>query len=367
MPSTPIPENSPNLSPAPPSSPALRSILLGSDGLRAGWSLLLFFALLTVLLLPLQAALRHQRPATPANTAAATSPSRPAELPASGTIRQDGLLFLVVLLSSVALSRIERRPLSAYGLGLTRGAPRQFLAGLLWGLVFLSLLVLLLRSTHLLLFSGQLLSGLAILRFGGEWAVGFLLVGLFEEYFLRGFLQFTLARGLSGLFGAILKTPYRNALGFWTAALFLSFVFGLGHRSNPGESSIGLLTAGAAALVFTLSLWRTGSLWWAIGFHATWDWAQSFLYGVPDSGLMMQHHLLASHPTGRPLLSGGLTGPEGSLFVLPLLALVSAVIVGTLPQSPQSFSNRSFSNRSRSNRSRSNRSLSNREPATRLH
>jgi hypothetical protein len=45
---------------------------------------------------------------------------------------------------------------------------------------------------------------------------------------------------------------------------------------------------------------------------------------------MVQHHLLATHPVGKPLLSGGATGPEGSIFVLPLLALLCLIIIFTL-------------------------------------
>jgi hypothetical protein len=85
-------------------------------------------------------------------------------------------------------------------------------------------------------------------------------------------------------------------------------------------------------MMFCLVLWRTGSLWWAIGFHTTWDWGQSFLYGVADSGIMVQHHLLATHPVGKPLLSGGTTGPEGSIVILPIIILIVAVIVFTLPR-----------------------------------
>jgi len=33
---------------------------------------------------------------------------------------------------------------------------------------------------------------------------------------------------------------------------------------------------------------------------------------------MVQHHLLATHPVGRPILSGGATGPEGSIFVVAI-------------------------------------------------
>ena len=134
------------------------------------------------------------------------------------------------------------------------------------------------------------------------------------------------------MYGWLFRARHANTFGFWTAALLLSILFGLGHSSNQGESPIGLLSAGLIGLVFCLSLWRTGSLWWVIGFHAAWDWAQSFLYGVADSGTMVEHHFLATHPVGKSLMSGGSTGPEGSVFVLLILALVSLVIVFTLPR-----------------------------------
>ena len=47
----------------------------------------------------------------------------------------------------------------------------------------------------------------------------FLLVGLFEEFLLRGYTQFTLARGI----------------GFWPAAVVMSCAFGLIHLRNEGE------------------------------------------------------------------------------------------------------------------------------------
>jgi len=47
---------------------------------------------------------------------------------------------------------------------------------------------------------------------------------------------------------------------------------------------------------------------------------------------MTQHHLLATHPLGKPLMSGGTTGPEGSIFVLPILAVLTLIILFTLPR-----------------------------------
>jgi hypothetical protein len=103
-------------------------------------------------------------------------------------------------------------------------------------------------------------------------------------------------------------------------------------------SPFGLFAVGLFGLTFIFSLWRTGSLWWAIGAHTSWNWAQSFLYGVGDSGNMIRYHLLASHPIGQPLLSGGTTGPEGSIFVLPTLALLAVAAFFAVSRTHRSHS-----------------------------
>jgi membrane protease YdiL (CAAX protease family) len=239
--------------------------------------------------------------------------------------------LLCVALATWLMAGIERRPFSEYGYSRER-LLRNFVGGLGWGMVLLSLLIALLRTSGLLVFDARMLSGSSIVRYGLLWLGGFLLVALVEEMLSRGYLQFTLTRALSGMYRSLTGTPHANAFGFWSAAVILSIGFGVGHGSNPGESPLGLVSAGIAGFLFCLSLWRTGSLWWAIGFHASWDWAQSFLYGVADSGLMVNGHLYATHPVGRPILSGGLTGPEGSVFMLLVMAIGAIVILLTLPR-----------------------------------
>ena len=322
-------DSSPEISPLGSMEPALlpqpvspiHRTFFGADGLRAGWSLLLFFALLFAIGYGTNRIVHAIHP---------KHLSAQSEMPPGLSLTFEAMQFGLIALSTLIMSRIERRPLRAYGIGATPRALPYFLAGLAWGATMLSLLVGALYATHLLVFTGLQLSASAILHFGAEWFVAFLFVGLFEEYALRGYLQFTLARGLAGAFHAATSSPYAKAIGFWISATIFSFIFGFGHKSNPGESPVGLVSAGLIGLVFCLSLWRTGSLWWAIGFHAAWDWAQSFIYGVADSGHMVAFHLLGSHPQGKPLLSGGLTGPEGSLLVLPVIALATAAILLTL-------------------------------------
>jgi membrane protease YdiL (CAAX protease family) len=310
---------------APAQPPASHKIFFGKDGLRAGWSLLIFIALFAGLIYGANVVGHKLYPPAPktANASSEISPLR-------GFIAE-AVPFVVALLVTWTMSKIERRPNSVYGLG-DRRKLRRFLAGLGWGVACLSLMVVTLWKTGLLVIDSRLLFGGNILRYGGIWLVGFLLVGLLEEYLTRGYVQYTLARGLAGFYEWAFKARHSKALGFWTSAIILSTLFGLGHNSNAGESPIGLLSAGLASMIFCFSLWRTGSLWWAIGFHTSWDWAQSFLYGVADSGTMVQHHLLATHPVGKAILSGGTTGPEGSILIVAVIGLVSLIIFFTLPR-----------------------------------
>jgi uncharacterized protein len=311
--------------PIPPPKPStLRKIFIGKDGLRAGWSLLIFILIFAALGFCVSLIMHKLYPSV------SNAGKPPAEISIRAGFLNEAIPLLITLLVTWIMSKIERRPSSVYGFGGSRRLS-YFLAGLAWGIVCLSLLIGTLWKTGLLVFDGRLLFSADILRYGAIWLIGFFLVGLLEEYLTRGYLQYTLTRGLAGIYQWAFKTRHSKALGFWSAAVTFSILFGLGHGNNPGESPIGLLSAGLAAMVFCFSLWRTGSLWWAIGFHTSWDWGQSFLYGVADSGTMVQHHLFATHPVGKPILSGGATGPEGSIFIVGILALAGLIILLTLP------------------------------------
>jgi membrane protease YdiL (CAAX protease family) len=314
------------IEPIPPAQPlTLHKIFIGKDGLRAGWSLLIFVAIFAALAYSVNFIGHKLFPTDPNSGKPGSEIS-----PRLGFIAE-GVPFVVVLLVTWIMSKIERRPHSVYGFGDSRMV-RHFFAGMAWGIICLSLLILTLWKSGLLVFDSRLIFGSDVLRYGGIWLVGFFLVGLLEEYLTRGYLQYTLSRGIAAIYQWAFKTRHSAALGFWTSAVIFSILFGLGHNNNPGESPIGLLSAGLAAMVFCFSLWRTGSLWWAIGLHTSWDWGQSFLYGVPDSGLMVQHRLLATHPVGKPILSGGTTGPEGSIFIVAILFLICLIILFTLPR-----------------------------------
>ena len=307
----------------PPQPSMVHKIFVGKDGLRAVWSILIFILIFAAFVAAAVLILRRLYP-TPQGAKATT------ELSLKFAYVNESLFAFATLLATWIMSKIERRGRS-YGYGGTQRL-RKFLAGIGSGVLLISLLVLILWKSGLLVIERRLIFGGDVLRYGVLWFLVFCLVGIFEESLTRGFLLYTLTRGLTGFYQSVFKTRHSAALGFWTSAAILSLIFFLGHTSNPGESPVGLLSVFLAGMFFCFSIWRTGSLWWAVGMHAAWDWGQSFLFGVADSGFMAQHRLLATHPQGRPLLSGGTTGPEGSIFIIGVLALGTLIVVLALPK-----------------------------------
>jgi membrane protease YdiL (CAAX protease family) len=219
-------------------------------------------------------------------------------------IAREGFVFAVVLIPTLLLALAEQRGPLAYG--LSGECPvRYFALGLGWGLTFAALLILCLIASGHLVFDRRLLSGGSAVGYGLAWAGCFFVVALAEEMLFRGYLQTALSR----------------LIGFWPAAITLSTLFGLVHLRNSSEVFFGIATVTLGGAFFSLALWRTGSLWWGIGFHTAWDWSQSFVFGVPDSGILVADRLALTHPVGSAIWSGGNTGPEASLLVLPVMGV----------------------------------------------
>lgn len=265
----------------------LKRVFLSERGLRAGWSLAIYAVVFGIFILAARSVLRlvlHGGFWAPMASEA-------------------GALGAVIL-ASLVMARVERRPWSEFGLPLRLGLSRAPWIGAGWGIGAITGLVALLYASGALRFETIELRGWAIVGFGAAWGVMFLLVGFFEELLLRGYAQFTLARGI----------------GFWPAAILLSGVFGAAHLGNPGESGAGALSAALLGLFLCVTLRRTGNLWFAVGFHAAFDWGESFLYSLPDSGQVVSGHLVRATLQGPRWLTGGTVGPEGSLGCLVVVA-----------------------------------------------
>jgi CAAX protease family protein len=288
---------------SPPSLHApVHNIFIDDHGLRAGWRFLLYVGLWRVFLILITTLVRYVQP----HEAHGIWQELIAELE-----------FLAsALLPTLVMAAIEKRPFGDYGLPRKCAFGKSFWVGAVWGIVAISVLVLAIGGVGDFSLSGLALHGTRIFKFALFWGALFLVVGLFEESLLRGYPQFTLTQGI----------------GFWPAAILLSSLFAALHLGNPGETWVGLLAVAAIGLFLCLTLRRTGTLWFAVGFHASWDWGESFLYSVPDSGGMVTGHLMRSSFHGSRWITGGSVGPEGSVLVFVVIALTWVVFDRVYPE-----------------------------------
>lgn len=294
--------------PVPPASNSLRQIFVGPSGIRAGWRFLIFVILLVGFWgigFRIPPVLRLQQLATKG----VLSPTIEFAL--------EAVFISSAFLAAFIMSRIEKRSFWSYGIPLKGAFGKLFWQGLAWGLALESLEILLIFALGGYSFGGLALAGSTLLKYALLWAVGFVLVGINEEFTFRGYAQFTLATGL----------------GFWPAAVLLSVAFGVLHLFNPNEGWVGGLSVVMFALFACFTLKRTGNLWFAIGFHAAADYAETFIYSVPDSGFLATGHLLnSSLHAGPRWLTGGQIGPEGSLFVFILMGLAFPLFAWFYPE-----------------------------------
>lgn len=335
----------PGLTPEPPPPPhRLTRVFIGPDGLRAGWSVLVFIVIMAAVMIAVGFVL-----------SATHLVNRKAGFTPQNMFFNELDMFLGLLGAAWLMSLIERRNLLDYNLrGLHR--PRHFFSGIVIGFAALSLLVGSLRAGGWMHFGPVALSGGAIFAYAAIWGGVFLLVGCVEEGTFRCYLQYTLTRGINfwwalginaalclelairakgnGVWGDyaiallglvpcyLLHQKSAERSSFWQAAWVTSTLFGFVHTGNGGENWVGIFSAAAIGFIFCVSIRVTGSAWWAIGCHAGWDWAETYFYGTADSGFVAKGHFLTTSPAGNPLWSGGTDGPEGSLIILGILVLL---------------------------------------------
>ena len=290
--------------------------------LRAGWGILLFILVLVLLILVQTVALRSIQ----------SLQSGPHTILIPHDILGNLIALVAVATATAAVTLLEQREFQDYSFS-TRSMGRLFFTGTGSGAAVLCALVLLLRWLGLVSFHGPTVGNLGyVLTTSLVWLGFSAIVAFVEESLTRGYLQYGLTRAGASLLRNYFGARSGVATAFWAAGVLLSIGYGALHGVNAGESALGMATTGLLGLLFVYSLWRTGSLWWALGFHLAWDFSQTFLFGTPSSGLRIRDHLFFTDATTRPTwLTGGDTGPEGSILMFVAL-LAAFFLIRLLPR-----------------------------------
>jgi len=133
-----------------------------------------------------------------------------------------------------------------------------------------------------------------------------------------GFLEELLFRG--ALFRIV-----EEWLGSWASVIISSVVFGFVHLMNPAATLTGAIFISIeAGLLLAAAYMLTRRLWLGIGFHISWNYTQSAVFGGVVSGGVAEPGLFKTVFTGPDLITGGSFGLEASLIPC-LLATTTGV------------------------------------------
>jgi CAAX protease family protein len=224
-------------------------------------------------------------------------------------ILSDGTGILAATLVAWIASKIEKRRVTDYGIPLRRNAAPQVIEGFVWGTAVPVLAVLMVIWFGGASYHGFALHGDVLLRTAALWFVTMLILGFYEEWAFRGYPLHVLARGI----------------GFWPAAIVNAIGFGALHYfEKPMENIADFAAVSLITLFMCFTIFRTQALWFAIGFHAAFDYFALIVLSAPNTGNLgkpLPGHLLDIRYTGADWLTGGPRGLEASAPMFAVIAL----------------------------------------------
>ena len=214
--------------------------------------------------------------------------------------------FLLLPFSALALvvlawvRLVERRPLSAIGLGGAHRV-RTFLGGLLVGVLMAAAIVAgmcIAGGLHIVGFGlpDQSLISLASIA---TLLVCFAVQSSVEELLFRGWMLSAVAAKFRVVWAVLISSLVFTGLHFDSRAPWLFFL------------NVVLFAVFACCWVI-----RTGNVWGVMGWHGGWNWllAVGFALRVTALDAHQPALLVKLTPAGSDYLTGGIVGPEGSIF-----------------------------------------------------
>jgi membrane protease YdiL (CAAX protease family) len=160
----------------------------------------------------------------------------------------------------------------------------------------------------------------AILALAGEARVGiggsFASAGLPGVAIMAGAFEELVARG-------VVLRNLENVFGSFAAIALSAMLFAALHIGNPNATPLSITAIGIEGGVMLGAVYvATRSLWWTFGIHAAWNFTQTGVFGIADSGHPGQG-LLRTELAGPDWLTGGAFGIEASAVSVALCVIVA--------------------------------------------
>jgi uncharacterized protein len=247
----------------------------------------------------------------------------PAILNALSTVTTLAAILLSVWLAGRYL---DRRRFVDFGIHWRRDWWLDFAFGLSLGALLMFLIFLVELAAGWIKIVGAFRTASPNMPFGRailEPVLLFICVGIYEEFFSRGYQLKNLAEGFNGLWGL----GYRSAIIL--ATLVSATIFGLLHAGNPNATWVSTFNIFLAGIFLAVGYLLTGELAIPIGLHMGWNFFQGNVFGFPVSGTDANATtFIAIQQGGNPLITGGAFGPEAGLIGIAALIVGSLLIVG---------------------------------------
>lgn len=237
-------------------------------------------------------------------------------LNAGSLLLDEALSTIGIVAATWIFAALERRRVDGYGLPVRLAFRGRFWEGAAIGIAAAGLVAAGMYAMGGFVIHGFALQGSDWIVQPLLWGVAMILVGIGEELWFRGYGLQALIRGT----------------GFWPAAAITSLIFGALHLQKPDENFIDIFNIIALGFLMAMTVWRTGSLWLAVGFHFTFDFMQFFVIGTRNGGAQPVGTLLHATFPGPAWINGGPLGTEASYLMLPVIAALYAYVLLRYPK-----------------------------------
>jgi len=215
--------------------------------------------------------------------------------------------FIVALICTAVLATYEGRRIDSYGLSLGRAFGRNTWEGMAVGVIMAGAVALGMFAFGGMKVHGLATTGFPLLAAAVGWLLANICIGIAEEFWYRSYFLQTLWK----------------ALGFWPGATVVALIFTADHYFfKTGENIWDVITLVSLSLLMSYSVLRSGTLWFAVGFHIAFDYMQLFIIGTPNGAQIPVGRLLDVTFQGPAWLTGGVLGTEASFLMYPAIVLL---------------------------------------------
>ena len=113
------------------------------------------------------------------------------------------------------------------------------------------------------------------------------------------------------------------------AVLVNALVFMALHMGNPGVTNLGLLQVFLIGVLFSLIVYYWDSLWTVIWAHTAWNFSQSIVFGLPNSGIVSKYSVfkLEAASARDGIFYNTSFGVEGSMGANVMIAAAIVIVL----------------------------------------